>query len=56
MVVRRNVNPRYLRFFRGCRLVLGVLLLIVVASPGHVGKGAQRWLDIGFIRFSPPSS
>jgi cell division protein FtsW (lipid II flippase) len=20
---------------------------------GHVGKGAQRWLDLGFIKFQP---
>ena len=33
--------------------VLGVLLLIVVDVTGHIGKGAQRWLDIGFMRFQP---
>src|SRR5712671_7414897 len=31
----------------------GVLLLIVVELTGHIGKGAQRWLDIGFMRFQP---
>jgi rod shape determining protein RodA len=30
-----------------------VLLLLVVAAKGHIGKGAQRWLDVGFIRFQP---
>jgi len=29
------------------------LLLIVVAVTGHIGKGAQRWLDVGFMRFQP---
>jgi rod shape determining protein RodA len=29
------------------------LLLVVVAVTGHIGKGAQRWLDIGFLRFQP---
>ncbi len=28
-------------------------MLIVVDAIGHVGKGAQRWLDLGFIRFQP---
>ena len=32
---------------------IGVLLLIVVDVTGHIGKGAQRWLDIGFMRFQP---
>lgn len=31
----------------------GVLLLIAVLLVGDVGKGAQRWLDLGFMRFQP---
>ena len=30
-----------------------VLLLIAVLVFGHVGKGAQRWLDLGFTKFQP---
>jgi rod shape determining protein RodA len=30
-----------------------VLMLILVDAMGFVGKGAQRWLDIGFIRLQP---
>jgi rod shape determining protein RodA len=26
---------------------------VVVDITGHIGKGAQRWLDLGFIRFQP---
>ena len=29
------------------------MLLVVVAVVGDVGKGAQRWLDLGFMRFQP---
>ena len=29
------------------------MLLIVVDVIGVIGKGAQRWLDLGFIRFQP---
>jgi rod shape determining protein RodA len=32
---------------------LGLMLLIVVLVFGHEGKGAQRWLDLGFFRFQP---
>jgi len=31
----------------------GLLLLIAVLLAGDVGKGAQRWLDFGIIRFQP---
>jgi len=31
----------------------GVLLLVAVWAFGDVGKGAQRWLDLGLIRFQP---
>ncbi|MDD4965557.1 rod shape-determining protein RodA [Halothiobacillus sp.] len=30
-----------------------VVLLVAVHLFGDVGKGAQRWLDLGFIRFQP---
>jgi rod shape determining protein RodA len=33
--------------------VLGVLMLVAVLAFGVVGKGAQRWLDLGFFRFQP---
>jgi rod shape determining protein RodA len=53
MVVVANVNPRYLRMVALPGWVFGVLLLMVVAAVGHVGKGAQRWLDLGVFRFQP---
>ncbi|MEC8063585.1 MAG: rod shape-determining protein RodA [Pseudomonadota bacterium] len=30
-----------------------VMLLVTVLVFGHVGKGAQRWLDLKFVRFEP---
>ena len=30
-----------------------VVLLVVVEMVGFVGKGAQRWIDLGFIRLQP---
>lgn len=31
----------------------GILLLLLVLLFGDVGKGAQRWLDLGVVRFQP---
>jgi len=33
--------------------VLGLLMLVAVLLFGHVGKGAQRWLNLGFMKFQP---
>jgi rod shape determining protein RodA len=33
--------------------LFGLLLLGLVLLVGYIGKGAQRWLDLGFIRFQP---
>lgn len=41
----KNITP-YIYFF-------GLFLLLAVMVIGKVGKGAQRWLDIGFLRFQP---
>ena len=30
-----------------------MVLLVVVDVIGYIGKGAQRWLDLGVIRFQP---
>ena len=34
-------------------MVLGVFLLILVLFFGSSGGGAQRWLDVGLVRFQP---
>jgi rod shape determining protein RodA len=31
----------------------GIILLVAVLIFGHVGKGAERWLSLGFIRIQP---
>jgi rod shape determining protein RodA len=53
LALARLATPQYLRLFSPVAYVIGILLLAVVAVTGHIGKGAQRWLDIGFIRFQP---
>lgn len=32
---------------------LGLALLVAVMLMGKIGKGAQRWLDLGLLRFQP---
>ncbi len=53
LALAKVATPQYLRIFSPVAYVLGVVLLIVVDVTGHIGKGAQRWLDIGFMRFQP---
>ncbi len=53
LALARLSTPQYLRLFSPVAYIVGILLLVVVAVTGHIGKGAQRWLDIGFIRFQP---
>jgi rod shape determining protein RodA len=31
----------------------GIALLLLVEIAGHVGMGAQRWIDLGFIKLQP---
>jgi len=53
LVLAKFATPQYLRLFAPFAYAIGVLLLIVVEARGHIGKGAQRWLDVGFMRFQP---
>ena len=53
MVVIANISLRVLKKLSLWFYVGGLLLLIAVMVFGELGKGAQRWLDLGFIRFQP---
>lgn len=33
--------------------LFGIILLLAVLLVGDTGKGAQRWLNLGFVRFQP---
>ncbi|NVK31127.1 MAG: rod shape-determining protein RodA [Gammaproteobacteria bacterium] len=52
MVVAR-IPPSLMRHFAGYLFWGTALLLVAVLVVGDVGKGAQRWLDLGVIRFQP---
>ena len=48
-----QIPPRYLRLWTPWVYVAVVGLLLGVMLAGDIGGGAQRWLDLGFIRFQP---
>ena len=48
-----QIPPHYLRIFTPWLFLLGIALLLVVAVEGQIGKGAQRWLDLGIVTFQP---
>lgn len=53
MLVIAQVPPDQLRRWSPPLFMLGVLLLVAVLIMGEIGKGAQRWLDLGIVRFQP---
>lgn len=53
MAVLAQIPPAVMRSWTPWVYSFGMLLLIAVLLVGSVGKGAQRWLDLGVIRFQP---
>jgi rod shape determining protein RodA len=53
MLVAAQIPPLHLQRWAPWLYGAGVLLLLAVMVFGDVGKGAQRWLDLGVIRFQP---
>jgi rod shape determining protein RodA len=52
MLFMAQVEPNFLRRASPFVYVFGLILLSLVLITGDVGKGAQRWLNIG-LRFQP---
>jgi rod shape determining protein RodA len=53
MLAIAQVNPTTVRRWSPWLYGVGLMMLIAVLVFGEVGKGAQRWLDLGVIRFQP---
>jgi rod shape determining protein RodA len=53
IVVAAQIPPRVLRIVAPFLYTIGVLLLVAVALTGDIAMGAQRWLDLGVVRFQP---
>ncbi|MFM2288179.1 MAG: hypothetical protein RL684_1322 [Pseudomonadota bacterium] len=53
MIALAHSSPNFLRSLAPWLYGVGIALLLVVDAIGYVGKGAQRWLDLGLFRFQP---
>jgi rod shape determining protein RodA len=53
MTAIAQIPPRVMRMAAPFLYGVGILLLVAVALVGDVAMGAQRWLDLGFVRFQP---
>ncbi|MDJ0806578.1 MAG: rod shape-determining protein RodA [Gammaproteobacteria bacterium] len=53
MAVLAQIHPDNLRRWSPWLFLIGLAMLVAVILVGETGKGAQRWLDLGFFRFQP---
>jgi rod shape determining protein RodA len=53
MIVLAHIDPYQFKRYSAVLFGLGVILLIAVLIMGQIGKGAQRWLELGIFRFQP---
>ncbi len=51
MTVLAHINPYQFKRYSALLFGLGIFLLVAVLIMGQIGKGAQRWLDLGVFRF-----
>lgn len=53
LLVLAQTSADTLRLWSPWVYALGLLMLIMVMVAGEIGKGAQRWLNLGIVRFQP---
>jgi rod shape determining protein RodA len=53
MIMLAQIPPRLIRTISPWAYVIGLVLLFAVMFVGDVSMGAQRWLDLGIVRFQP---
>src|SRR3989344_808649 len=53
LLVVAQIRPEILERWSPYIFIAGMLLLVAVLALGVIGKGAQRWLHLGFLRFQP---
>lgn len=53
MIMLAQIPPRVIRAAIPWVYLLGLMLLAIVMFTGDIAMGAQRWLDLGILRFQP---
>ncbi|BAJ03378.1 rod shape-determining protein RodA [Shewanella violacea] len=53
MFTMAQINPEVLRRWAFPIYITGIILLLGVNFFGEINKGAQRWLNLGFMEFQP---
>jgi len=53
MLAVAHVSPAMLQRLTPWTFLIGILLLLAVLIGGTISGGAQRWLDLYFVRFQP---
>ncbi len=53
MLIIAQIPPYQFKRFSPYLMLFGIFLLILVLLFGSKSGGAQRWLDLGFVRFQP---
>ncbi len=53
MIAIALVDPRFVARLAWPAYALSLALLLVVARYGHIGKGAQRWIELGGLQLQP---
>ena len=56
MIILAQVPPRVYEGWAPWLYILCIVLLVAVDAFGAISKGAQRWLDLGIVRFQPSES
>ena len=53
LLVVAQLSPQFLRLWTPWVFGVGLVLLLLTLHSGHIGRGAQRWLSLGVVRFQP---
>jgi rod shape determining protein RodA len=53
MIAVAQIHPSTLKRWAPWMFGIGLLMLVAVLVFGEIGKGAQRWLNLGLFRFQP---
>lgn len=53
MILFAQISPFTLQRWAPWIYAVGLLLLMIVLISGHIGKGAQRWINLGIVRIQP---